>query len=108
MGGLKRGVGGVGARVGVLRLMQSIAFPTLAHSALCSPTHLPILPALIARSGQNWGRLAVSGGGSELEFRVGGRRAFALPLPEVSQAQQVRDEVMLEFPIDDTLAGECD
>ncbi len=38
-------------------------------------------------------------------FRVGGRPAFALPLPDVSQAQQGRDEVMLEFPLDDTVAG---
>lgn len=28
-----------------------------------------------------------------------------LPLPDVSQAQQGREEVMLEFPIDDTVAG---
>ena len=38
-------------------------------------------------------------------FRVGGRTAFAVPLPDVSQAQQGREEVMLEFPVDDSAAG---
>lgn len=57
------------------------------------------------RSGHNWGKLAVDG--SSLVFRIGGRAGFAVPLPDVSQAQQGREEVMLEFPLDDTVAGEA-
>lgn len=56
-------------------------------------------------SGHNWGKLAVDG--SSLVFRIGGRAGFAVPLPDVSQAQQGREEVMLEFPLDDTVAGEA-
>lgn len=54
-------------------------------------------------SGHNWGSLAVEG--SSMVFRIGGRPAFSLPLTDVAQAQQGRDDVMLEFPLDDTVAG---
>ncbi|EFN54162.1 hypothetical protein CHLNCDRAFT_135578 [Chlorella variabilis] len=69
--------------------------------ALRTITNRQIKDEPLAASGHNWGRLAVDGG--SMVFRVGGRPAFSVPLPEVSQAQQVRDEVMLEFPMDDTL-----
>ena len=93
------------------------AFPSCTSAPAPTPAcpHLPALtclpspacptasPHLPACSGHNWGKLAVEGG--SLAFRVGGRPAFTLPLPDVSQAQQGREEVMLEFPIDDTVAG---
>ncbi|KAI3435903.1 hypothetical protein D9Q98_001961 [Chlorella vulgaris] len=73
----------------------------LLRSAITSQ---PLKEEQLATSGHNWGRLAVDG--SALVFKVGGRSAFRVPLPDVSQAQQVRDEVMLEFPMDDTVAGD--
>ena len=83
-------------------IMQSTAFPSCPPVLAPNPSHPPnLLPC----SGHNWGKLAVEGG--SLAFRVGGRSAFTLPLPDVSQAQQGREEVMLEFPIDDTVAGGC-
>ncbi|GAB4821853.1 hypothetical protein N2152v2_008899 [Parachlorella kessleri] len=52
-------------------------------------------------AGWNWGRAQLEG--ATLTFRVGGdKTAFQVPLPDVTQAQQGKDEVMLEFPIDDT------
>jgi structure-specific recognition protein 1 len=71
--------------------------------ALRSITNKPIKEEAMATSGHNWGRLQVEG--SSMVFRIGGKPAFTLPLPDVSQAQQGREEVMLEFPIDDTVAG---
>lgn len=60
--------------------------------------------AAVGVSGHNWGRVRVEG--SSLVFEVGGRPSFRVPLPDVAQVQQGREEVMLEFPIDDTLAGD--
>lgn len=71
--------------------------------ALRTITNRQIPEEPVATSGHNWGRLAVDG--STLVFKVGGRAAFSVPLPDVSQAQQGREEVMLEFPLDDTVAG---
>lgn len=71
--------------------------------ALRTITNRPIAEEPVATSGHNWGHLAVDG--STLVFKVGGRAAFSVPLPDVSQAQQGREEVMLEFPLDDTSAG---
>ncbi|KAL4426532.1 hypothetical protein ABPG77_008390 [Micractinium sp. CCAP 211/92] len=71
---------------------------------LRSITNRQIADDPLATSGHNWGKLAVDG--SSLVFRIGGRAGFAVPLPDVSQAQQGREEVMLEFPLDDTVAGD--
>ena len=54
-------------------------------------------------SGRNWGTLEVDG--PTLTFRVDGNPAFEVPLPEVTSAQQNRDEVVFEFQADDTSAG---
>ncbi|PSC71373.1 FACT complex subunit SSRP1 [Micractinium conductrix] len=72
--------------------------------ALRSITNKPISDEPLATHGHNWGKLVVDG--SSMVFRVGGRTAFAVPLPDVSQAQQGREEVMLEFPVDDSAAGD--
>ena len=53
-----------------------------------------------ALSGHNWGKLSVDG--ASLVFQVDSKQSFILPLPDVAQAQQGRDEVMLQFPVDDT------
>eukprot|EP00882_Tetradesmus_deserticola_P011967 GHRQ01012666.1.p1 GENE.GHRQ01012666.1~~GHRQ01012666.1.p1 ORF type:complete len:645 (+),score=367.82 GHRQ01012666.1:668-2602(+) len=54
----------------------------------------------LAISGRNWGDVELNA--SSLVYRVDGKVMFELPLPEVSQAQQTKDEVLLEFHVDDT------
>lgn len=60
--------------------------------------------ASTALSGHNWGKVDVDG--ASAVFRVGGKPAFVMPLPDVAQVQQGRDEVILQFPVDDTAAFE--
>eukprot|EP00884_Botryococcus_braunii_P021465 jgi/Botrbrau1/8001/Bobra.384_2s0027.1 len=55
-------------------------------------------------SGRSWGTAEVEN--STLTFRVDNKVAFRLPLVEVGQVQQGREEVMLELPVDDTAGGE--
>lgn len=86
-------------------------------------THMLLLPLLphpprwparsqeeaVAVSGWNWGRADLDG--ASLTFRVGvgsDKPAFHVPLPDVTQAQTGKDELVLEFPVDDTVAGGCD
>ncbi|KAK9811520.1 hypothetical protein WJX72_005220 [[Myrmecia] bisecta] len=60
----------------------------------------------LAVSGRNWGDALIDG--STLVFKVNGKPAFRVPLNEVGQVAQGRDEVMLEFPVDDHAGGERD
>lgn len=55
-------------------------------------------------SGRSWGTAEVEN--STLTFRVDNKVAFRLPLVEVGQVQQGREEVMLELPVDDTAGRE--
>eukprot|EP00891_Asterochloris_glomerata_P007691 jgi/Astpho2/7691/Aster-02572 len=50
--------------------------------------------------GRNWGDAVIDG--STLVFNVDGKPAFRFPLSDVGQVQKGRDDVMLEFPHDDT------
>lgn len=61
-----------------------------------------VKPAPLALSGHNWGEVRAEGAG--LVFEVGGAPAFRLPLTDVVQAQQVRDDLVLEFAVDDAAA----
>jgi len=54
----------------------------------------------LSTTGRNWGRVALNG--SSLMFLVDNKVMFEVPLPDVSQAQQAKDEVVLEFHVDDT------
>lgn len=54
----------------------------------------------LATNGRNWGAVAING--SSLMFLVDGKVAFEVPLPDVCAAQQQKDDVMLEFHVDDT------
>eukprot|EP01023_Acetabularia_acetabulum_P010457 TRINITY_DN1475_c0_g1_i4.p1 TRINITY_DN1475_c0_g1~~TRINITY_DN1475_c0_g1_i4.p1 ORF type:complete len:640 (-),score=173.75 TRINITY_DN1475_c0_g1_i4:103-2022(-) len=56
-------------------------------------------------TGHNWGRLQLRG--SSMLWMVGGKPAFEVPLADVLSAQQTRDEVQLEFDVDDTMM-KCD
>uniref|UniRef100_A0A7S0WQ82 FACT complex subunit SSRP1 n=1 Tax=Chlamydomonas leiostraca TaxID=1034604 RepID=A0A7S0WQ82_9CHLO len=58
----------------------------------------------MATSGRNWGGVQIAG--KSLKFVVDGRVAFEVPLPDVAQAQQQKDDIMLEFHVDDTAADE--
>ncbi|BDA45000.1 FACT complex subunit SSRP1 [Coccomyxa sp. Obi] len=55
-------------------------------------------------SGRNWGNATVEEG--TLVFRVGQKPAFRIPLKDVGQVQLGREEVTLEFPVDDTAGGD--
>lgn len=55
-------------------------------------------------TGRNWGGIVMNG--SSLMFLVDGKVAFEVPVPDVSQAQQLKDDVMLEFHVDDTAADD--
>ncbi|EIE21134.1 SSrecog-domain-containing protein [Coccomyxa subellipsoidea C-169] len=55
-------------------------------------------------SGRNWGGATVEEG--TLVFRVGNKPAFRIPLRDVGQVQLGREEVTLEFPVDDTAGGD--
>ena len=65
------------------------------------PPHPQDEPAPV--SGRNWGGLDIDG--STLVFRVAGAPALRVPLPELSGAQQGKDDVLIELPADDTTAG---
>lgn len=54
----------------------------------------------MSTSGRNWGAVVVNG--TSLMFSVEGQPAFEVPIPEVSQAQSGKEELMLEFHVDDT------
>ena len=55
----------------------------------------------LAISGRNWGDAASEG--SSLAFTVGGKHAFDVSISDVLQTQmQGKNEVMLEFHVDDT------
>mmetsp|Transcript_4974 Transcript_4974/g.10722 ORF Transcript_4974/g.10722 Transcript_4974/m.10722 type:complete len:694 (-) Transcript_4974:634-2715(-) len=54
----------------------------------------------MATTGRNWGGVAINGG--SLMFTVDGKVAFEIPLRDVSQAQQMKDDIMMEFHADDT------
>eukprot|EP00898_Chlorokybus_atmophyticus_P005311 jgi/Chlat1/5781/Chrsp387S00877 len=55
----------------------------------------------LALTGRNWGDCDIRG--SMLNFKVGGKQAFDLPLADVSQAMlQGKNEVVIQFHIDDT------
>jgi structure-specific recognition protein 1 len=64
----------------------------------------PIEESPIAVSGHNWGSMEVDG--ASLVFKVGGKPSFVIPLPDVAQVNQGRDEVLVQFPIDDTGASD--
>ncbi|GMH43683.1 hypothetical protein BSKO_11605 [Bryopsis sp. KO-2023] len=51
-------------------------------------------------TGRNWGGLDIDG--KTVTFNVGDDALFDVPLPEVTSANQSKDEVMLEFQTDDT------
>lgn len=64
----------------------------------------PIEEKELSMSGRNWGDAVVDG--STLVFNVAGKPAFRIPLTDVGQVQKGRDDVMLEFPVDDTAGGD--
>ncbi|KAL3141436.1 hypothetical protein ABBQ32_005004 [Trebouxia sp. C0010 RCD-2024] len=64
----------------------------------------PIEEKELSMSGRNWGDAVIDG--STLVFNVAGKPAFRIPLTDVGQVQKGRDDVMLEFPADDTAGGD--
>lgn len=58
----------------------------------------------MAIAGRNWGNIAVNN--SSLMFIVDGKVAFEVPLPDVSQAQATKEDIMMEFQVDDTAADD--
>ncbi|KAF5832780.1 FACT complex subunit SSRP1-A [Dunaliella salina] len=65
---------------------------------------MEIKEMMMSTSGRNWGGVAING--KSLMFIVDGRPAFEVPLPDVVSAQQAKDDVMMEFNVDDTAADE--
>lgn len=55
-------------------------------------------------SGRNWGGLEIDG--KTVTFNVDGKPVFDIPLPEVTGANQSKDEVLFEFQADDTTGAE--
>lgn len=71
--------------------------------AFCYDTYgIDLQEQVMSTSGRNWGSVAING--SSLMFLVDDKVAFEVPLPDVSQAQQSKDELILEFHVDDTAA----
>ncbi|KAG1680758.1 hypothetical protein FOA52_008091 [Chlamydomonas sp. UWO 241] len=61
----------------------------------------------MALSGRNWGALAINNG--SLMFTVDNKVAMEMPLRDVSNAQQAKDDVQMELHVDDTTTtGSCD
>ncbi|CAK0784212.1 hypothetical protein CVIRNUC_007416 [Coccomyxa viridis] len=58
----------------------------------------------VSISGWNWGNAAVDT--ATMVFTVGSKPAFRIPLKDVNQVQQSKEEVLLEFAIDDTAGGD--
>jgi len=59
--------------------------------------------APLSLTGHNWGKVQVDG--ASLVFNIADKPSFVVPLPDVAQVQQGRDEVILQFPVDDTAAS---
>lgn len=68
--------------------------------AACDLLDLTLKREEPALTGRNWGKPDIVGG--TLVFTVAGKPAFRVPLKDVGQVSQGRDEVTLEFPVDDT------
>lgn len=58
----------------------------------------------LSTSGRAWGRAELDG--PNLVYKVADKTAFRVPLPDVTQVQHGKDEVILEFPIDDAAMGD--
>ena len=58
----------------------------------------------LAISGHNWGNIELNG--ASIVFKVGGKPSFVIPLPDVTQVTQGREEVLVQFPMDDSAAGD--
>ncbi|KAJ9520912.1 hypothetical protein QJQ45_014103 [Haematococcus lacustris] len=65
---------------------------------------MDVKTSALAVSGRNWGNVAING--KSLMFLVDGKVALEVPLPDVAQAQQVKDDLMLEFHVDDAAPEE--
>ena len=64
----------------------------------------PVEETQLAVSGHNWGNVEIDG--ASLIFKVGDKPSFVIPLPDVAQVNQGRDEVLVQFPVDDTAVGD--
>eukprot|EP00879_Flechtneria_rotunda_P026994 GHRR01028848.1.p1 GENE.GHRR01028848.1~~GHRR01028848.1.p1 ORF type:complete len:661 (+),score=230.98 GHRR01028848.1:215-2197(+) len=101
-------LGSRGYQLGVQRTdgptVNFLGFKEKDHDGLASLCHTSLGKDIIAQdlavAGRNWG--AVELNGSSLMYKVDNKVMFEVPLPDVSQAQQTKDEVLLEFHVDDT------
>lgn len=75
----------------------------------------PLVQREMATAGRNWGEIELHGGALAFMADAPGatasappvrKVAFELPLSDVAQAQHVKDEVALEFHVDDTTTGD--
>eukprot|EP00741_Cyanophora_paradoxa_P002467 tig00000076_g2391.t1 len=87
-------------------------FPLLADFVK-SKTDLSLTKSELSSKGWNWGSVGLQGG--SIVFRADDKETFDIPLSEVSNVTttgsrmgQQRDEVMLEFHMDDTQIGRED
>eukprot|EP01049_Picozoa_sp_SAG25_P008120 SAG25_NODE_710_length_5815_cov_9.003149_5_plen_331_part_00 len=61
---------------------------------------LELKKAKLATKGWNWGSAVIEG--RTMSFQVDGREAFDIPLEKVSQVQEAKHEVALEFHLDES------
>lgn len=69
-----------------------------------APFGVPFEVQEMACNGRNWGSAEIDS--STLVFKVGNKPAFRIPLRDVGQVQQGKDEIALDFSIDDTTGGD--
>lgn len=89
-------------------VLQFLGFREKDHDTLLELSSSALGTSLseeaIATSGRTWGRAVTEG--PNLSFLVGERPAFRVDLNDLSQVQHGKDEVILEFPVDDTATGD--
>ncbi|KAF8070915.1 TPS5 [Scenedesmus sp. PABB004] len=94
----------LGVRRGEGPTVNFLGFKEKDHDALAAFCRDALGTELVAQEraigGRNWGGVELNA--SSLAYRVDGKVMFEVPLPDVSQAQQTKDEVLLEFHVDDT------
>jgi len=77
------------------------------ENALQSNFSVALTDSVLSSKGWNWGKADVIND-SQLRFDVDGVPSFEIPLADISQAVNVKDEVTLEFHPDDAIEKDVD
>lgn len=81
----------------VLTFGETLLLSRPALDQVYSSCHVCLQEQQLCINGHNWGDVAIEG--QTLKFRVGQQPAFRIPLQDVGQVQQSREEVRVGNPL---------